>query len=439
MQRTLLQHLESWAAQSAHKPLVLRGARQVGKTHLVKQLGTQFPHFVNINLEKQTKVKALFAEDLDVKRIVNELSLLLDVTIIPGKTLLFFDEIQEAPQALTALRYFYEDLPELHVVAAGSLLDFAIEKVGIPVGRIQYLYLYPMSFQEFLLATHHENIVEYLLNHNFPKPMPEAIHVKCLNLVAEYCAIGGMPEVVSSWCETSDLAKSTQIKQALIEGYKQDFEKYAKKHQIKYLDLLFNQIPHQLGKPFKFSNISTDYRKRELAPCLDLLNKALVSRPIYHSDGQGVPLGAQTELQLFKMLYIDIALAQTMLGHLPKEWLLQKGQHFVNKGEIAEAFVGQELLAYSDPYMQAPLYYWQRQERSSNAEIDYLFEANGRIIPIEVKSSTGKTLKSMHLFLDSHAASPYGIRFSTLPFSQFEKIHSYPLYATMLLKKIRDS
>ncbi len=433
MKRNIFQALKQWAIKSQRKPLILRGARQVGKTHLVTRLGQTFQQFVMINFERQPQAAEVFKQDLDPKRITRDLSLMFNVKIVPQETLLFFDEIQQAPQALTALRYFYEDYPELHVIAAGSLLDFALEQVGVPVGRVEFLYVYPMSFMEFLMAMERQQAIDAILNQAFPSAFPPIIHERFLTYVAEYLAIGGMPEVIKNWREFNDLKKCHLIKQNLIDAYRQDFEKYSKQHQIKYVNLLFDQIPYQLGKPFKFSNIPGEYRKRDLAPCLDLLTKAQVVKPIYHSNGQGLPLGAQVDFDKFKTLFIDVALAQTALGYFPKDWLLQPGQTLINKGEIVESFVGQELLAYSDPQTPFSLYYWQRQQRSSNAEVDYLIEQQGQVIPIEVKSGAGSTLKSMHLFLATHPASPYGVRFSTLSASQYENIRSYPLYAIATL------
>lgn len=433
MKRTIYQELKLWSAKKGRKPLILRGARQVGKTHIVRMLGETFTSFLTVNFERQPLAKEIFEKDLDPKRIARDLSLMFNTNIVPGKTLLFLDEIQEAPKALIALRYFYEEMPALHVIAAGSLLDFALEEVGIPVGRVEFLYLYPMSFIEFLLATHREQAAQAILNNIFPHPFHETIHAQFLDILAEYLAVGGMPEVVKTWRDTQDLKLCSEIKLALINAYRQDFEKYGRKHQIKYLDLLFNQIPQRLAQPFKFSQIPGDYRKRELAPCFDLLAKALIAKPIYHSDGQGLPLGAGVDLSLFKTLFLDVALAQSVLGENPKDWLLHAKQTLTNKGALIESFVGQELLAYGSSRLQPVLYYWHKQTRNSNAEVDYLIEQQGQVIPIEVKSGTTGQLKSLHEFLATHPHSPYGIRFSTQPYSEYQKIHSYPLYAVAAL------
>lgn len=438
MERALIQHLRKWRASTVRKPLILRGARQVGKTYLVNQFGQEFHSFVSVNLERQPTIASLFSENLDPKQLLQHLQLITGQRIIPGETLLFIDEAQVAPRALLALRYFYEECPLLHVIAAGSLLDFAIEKVGIPVGRVSFLYLYPLSFIEFLRATGRELAASAILAHPFPSPVPDAIHQQWLAYVGEYLAIGGMPEVVNTWQHTQDIDVCGEIQYAIIESYRQDFEKYCKHHEVKYVSLIYEQIPQQLGKNFKFSKLPGEYRKRDLAPCFDLLTKAMVINPIYHSDGQGLPLGAGADHDYCKATFIDIALAQRLMNHHPKDWFLDPTQSLINKGEITESFVGQELLAYSHPQEKAQLYYWQRHERGSSAEVDYLSNIHGKVIPIEVKGGAGSTLRSLQLFLNTHP-SPYGIRLSTQNFSQHGKIHSYPLYAIATLKHYSDN
>jgi len=433
MKRELIQYLRKWKVNSIRKPLILRGARQVGKTYLVREFGKEFTSYVSINLEKQPEIATLFNDNLDTKQLIQQLQLITEQKIIPGETLLFIDEAQVAPRSLIALRYFYEECPLLHVIAAGSLIDFAIEKVGVPVGRVSFLYLYPLSFMEFLRATGREMAATAILQHPFPQAVLEPIHQKWLEYVAEYLAIGGMPEVVRVWQEMHDLNACGEIQYAIIESYKQDFEKYCKRHEVKYVSLIYEQVPRQLGQLFRFSKMPGEYRKRDLAPCFDLLNKAMVINPVYHSDGQGLPLGAEADYHHFKATFVDVALAQRLLNSHPKDWFLQPNQSLINKGEITESFVGQELLAYSNPQEKAQLYYWQRHERGSSAEVDYLSNIQGQVIPIEVKSGAGSSLKSLQLFLKTHS-SPYGIRFSTHPFSLHESLHSYPLYAVARLK-----
>jgi predicted AAA+ superfamily ATPase len=428
LERFIDHYLDTWRMQEDRKPLLLRGARQVGKTYAARNLGKQFDNCVELNLEFKQEMRNLFSKDLDPHRIIRDISLLTGERIIPGKTLLFFDEIQAEPLALQALRYFYEMMPELHVIAAGSLLDFAIEMVGMPVGRVESYYVYPLSFLEFINALEEKVLLETLLEHNVSQQIPAIAHTRLLTLIGQYLALGGMPEVVQSWIKHKDPQRCFVIQQTLISAYRQDFGKYAKKHQIKYVDLLFDAIPLQLGGKFKYSALEGEFRKRELAPCVDLLTTAHVIHKVTHTDAQGLPLGAQADPTDFKIIFLDIALAQAVLGLDVAEWFIDPEQQYINQRSIVEAFVGQELLAYSNLMQKKSLYYWQRKERNSQAEIDYVVHIEKDIVPIEVKSGHGSTLKSMHMFLQTHQKSNYGIRFSAQNYSTFEAVHSYPLY-----------
>lgn len=438
MKRFIDKELSDWKDVKLRRPLLLRGARQVGKTYAVRQLGKQFASFIEINLESQPDARIIFEKDLDAQRIVRDLSLFTRKQIIPGQTLLFIDEIQATPSAITALRYFYENIPELHVIAAGSLLDFAVENVGIPVGRVESLYVYPMSFLEFLLSTENDLLVQEILSHQVEEPISEPVHNKILSILGEYLAIGGMPGVVECWKETKDPSRCFALHHSLIDTYRQDFAKYAKKFQIKYVDAIFTNIPQQLGKKFKYSSIDGDYRKRELVPALDLLITAGIAHKVIHSSGNGIPLGANIDPECYKIIFLDIALSQAILGLDLESWFLNPMQQFVNKGELVEAFVGQEILAYANAHAKKQLFYWQRNAPSSNAEVDYLIQKGEKIIPIEVKSGSGKTLRSLHSFLESHPQTPLGIRFSTQNYSRHENIESFPLYAVAAIFKSFD-
>ena len=435
MKRIIDYYLRNWKNDRYRKPLLLRGARQVGKTHAVRVLGATFPDFFEINLENQPIAQTIFEKDLQPDRIIRELSALMLKSITPGKTLLFIDEIQAAPQAILALRYFYEQMPELHVIAAGSLLDFAIERVGMPVGRVDSFYMKPLSFIEFLAAMSPDILLKELLGHISMNPINDIVHNKLLSMLGEYLAIGGMPQAVKCWQETKDTLGCPRFHKSILSAYRQDFGKYATRFQVKYVELIFENIPIQLGQRFKYTTIDGEFRKRELAPALDLLVTAGVAQKVHASAGQGIPIGAQADLLDYKVIFLDVGLAQVMLGLQTAGWYIDPLTEFVNKGALVEAFVGQEMLTYMDPASHPSLYYWHRQERNSNAEIDYLAQQNEYVIPIEVKSGEGRTLKSMQLFLESHLKSPYGIRFSTQNYSEHNKIHSYPLYAVCILAR----
>ena len=429
MKRTILHQLKKWQNDPSRKPLLIRGARQVGKTFIIRELARHFPDFVEINFELRPEAIKIFDHDLDPVRITRDLGLLIGKKIIPGETLLFFDEIQDAPKAITALRYYYEILPEIHVIAAGSLLEFELEKTGMPVGRISSMYMYPLSFMEFLKARNEDLLIETLLNHHVVEQLSEVVHRKFLLLLGEYLTVGGMPEVVKCFIDSGDLFRCFNIQRTIVDTFRQDFRKYALKYQLQYVELLFNSIPSLLGQKFKFSGVPGEYRKRELAPCLELLLKAYLAHKITHSSGQGIPLAAQVHPESFKINFLDVALSQTLLGVDPGAWILTPDINFINKGPITEALVGQELLAYMLPERKNELYYWHREARSSNAEVDYLLQQEDRIIPLEVKSGATGKLKSLRMFLENYRHSPYGIRFSTANFSAENGIYHYPLYA----------
>lgn len=432
MNRLIDFNLSAWKNDRFRKPLLLRGARQVGKTTAVRTLGTQFAHFVEINLETHPEAAEVFSQgNLDPKRIIKDLSekLHLSEAVFPGRTLLFIDEIQIVPRAITALRYFYEQMPELHVIAAGSLLDFAIEEVGVPVGRVEFFQMYPMSFLEFLSALGEKIILEEILNRSPQEPIDDYLLKKALTLVGNYLAIGGLPEAVKKWVITQDPYECFRVHQSLISTYRQDFNKYAKKFQIKYLDTLLNGISLQLAKKFKFSQIPGDFRKRDLTPPLELLETANIIHKITRSAGQGIPIGAQADPNDFKVILLDIALSQISLGLDLGHWITNPLDQFINKGDLVEAFIGQEIIAYTDPIKKQSLHYWARSIPGSEAEIDFIIQQGEQVIPIEVKSGKGTALKSMHMFLESHPDSSHGIRFSTNNYSIHEKIHSYPLFA----------
>jgi len=412
----------------------VRGARQVGKTHAVRELGKSFENLIEINLEFYPHLAQIFEPDLDPKRIVRDLALELTKPIRPGRTLLFIDEIQASEKAILALRYFHEMMPELHVVAAGSLIDFAIQKTGLPVGRVEVLYMYPMSFLEFLTANGKQILVDEILTHEPATPMPETVHTQLLKLLGEYMLVGGMPEAVQYWANTQDAGNCLKIQGDLINTYRQDFQKYADKFQLKYVELLFDEIPRHLGKLFKFSSLSGGYRSRELSPCLDLLCTAGVVHRVFQSAAQGMPLMAEANLDRFKTVFLDVALAQRALGLKPADWLLRSEQSLANKGGITESLIGQELLAYSSPTAKKGLFYWHRETRGSTAEIDYVDSSGeGQILPIEVKSGKGATLRSLRAFLDTHPQVPHGISFSTRNYSVDGDVHFYPLYAVAKL------
>ncbi len=430
MKRTIDYFLQQWKNGRNRKPLLVRGARQVGKTHAVRQLSKSFEHFVEINVESNQAARTILEKDLNVDRILLQLSELLQEKIYPGSTLLFFDEVQSVPQVITLLRYLYEKFPLLHVIAAGSLLDFAIESVGVPVGRVTTLYMYPLSFMEFLVALGHRQWANAILHYDLTAPFSDALHEKLMHCLGMYLAIGGMPEAVNQWVITQSSRDAKRVHADLVYAYEQDFGKYSKKHQIKYLHLLFSKAIDQLARKFMFSRVG-GYQKRELAPALELLEMAGLIYKVTRSAGQGIPMGAQADIDDFKIIFLDVGLSQALLKFDIAPWLIDPLATFINKGELVEAFIGQELLAYSDPIMKESLFYWHKESRGSSAEVDYLIQQHAQVVPIEVKAGVNKRILSMHIFLDSHPNSKYGIRLWAGQGVREESIYTYPLYAAV--------
>lgn len=407
----------------------MRGARQVGKTYSIRMLGSTFEEFVEINLEMRPDIAKVFEYNLDPERILRELRLLTGQRLMPGKSLLFFDEAQQYPQVINALRYFHEQFPDLHVIAAGSLLEFALEQIGLPVGRVASLYMYPMSFLEFLAARDQTALVHFLLSADELNDVSETIHEKLMRVLGEYLVIGGLPEVVKLWADNQSLVQCQDMLNVIVSGYRQDFLKYAKRHQIKYVDLVFNEVPMLLGRKFKYGALSGDWKIRELSPALELLCKAAVVHRVVHSSGNATPLKAESNPKQFKTLFLDIGLAQRVMAADVRPWLLDPTTSISNVGAVTEAFVGQELLAYASPKTTCELFYWHRESRSSNAEVDYLLPLDGAILPVEVKAGSTGSLRSLNRFLDEKPHTPHGLRFWGARPAIDPSLHSYPLYA----------
>jgi predicted AAA+ superfamily ATPase len=430
VKRLIDHYLLDWKRRPTRKALLLRGARQVGKTYSVRALGASFQELVEINLEQHPEYAAVFGPNLDPQRILTELRLLTGKRLIPGASLLFIDEIQQQPLAVSALRYFYEGIPELHVIAAGSLLEFALDEVGVPVGRVASLHMYPMSFLEFLVACGDTAAAEYLLAAGGPLTGSPPVHDRLLRLVGEFLVLGGLPEVVETWVRHRDPSRCGELLDLVVAAYRQDFARYARRHQVKYVDLVFSEVPARSGRKFKYGTLPGDWKARELAPAIDLLCRASVVHRVTHSAGNGLPLKAESDPRQFKALLLDVGLAQRVMGADVRPWLLAPSAAICNAGAVAEAFVGQELLAYSSPWAKQELYYWHRESRSSNAEVDYLLPLAGQVIPIEVKSGAAGHLRSLRAFLDEkRQTTPYGIRFCGQPSSIHEDLHSYAIYA----------
>lgn len=435
MKRDIQEVLKKWKNSSKNvKPIILRGARQVGKSWLAKDIGSSFENFFEINFEKNPEYSTLFERNLDVKEITKDISNIFGKKIIEGKSLIFFDEIQICPKAITALRYFYEDMPGLHIIAAGSLLEFELENISVPVGRINFIHVYPLSFAEFLTASGKSHLRELLIENKKKEPLSLPLHNQLILEIKNYTLIGGMPEVVNEYIDTGFLENCISIQTNLLETYRSDFKKYAKQREIKYLDIVFNAAVFQIGQKFKYSSVSKDIKSRELGNALNLLEKAGLIYKIHHSNSNGLPLKAEIDLKKFKILFFDIGLALRLLNFNYKDLILQNDISLVNQGSIAELFAGLELYRYHDYRTTPELYYWHKENRGSNAEVDFVIEIDNSITPVEVKSNTKGSMKSLQKFIEEKNSS-YGIRISNNPYSFFNNIQTVPFYGIENLLK----
>ncbi|MBO4813982.1 MAG: ATP-binding protein [Muribaculaceae bacterium] len=412
--------LIEWKNSPRRKPLLIRGARQVGKSTAVRQLGKTFHYFVEINLEKQRDLSQFFTDNIDVKRTCEKLSGTLSIPIIPGETLLFIDEIQVCKPALMALRYFKEDYPELHVIAAGSLLEFTLQDLpSFAVGRIRSIYMYPFSFDEFLLAQGLDLMVDFKKRATSNEPLPAKAHADLVDQLRSFYLVGGMPSAVTEWVETHNYLDVAHIHHDIIDTYQDDFAKYKKRISPVLLRQILRSVALQAGEKFTFSAAAKDVRSYVIKETLELLVQAGLVIPVTHSDGTGVPLGAEQNNSFIKYLFFDLGVMQTMLNIPASDILLASEVDLVNKGAISEMFAGLEMVKYQDCYIKAEMYYWQNMTRNSSAEVDYLIVREGKVLPVEVKASTQGSMPSLWMFMRKRHLHK-AIRTSLENFGQFD-------------------
>ncbi|MDR1918648.1 MAG: ATP-binding protein, partial [Tannerellaceae bacterium] len=418
-----------WKNAAARKPLLLRGARQVGKSSAVRELGKQFEYFLEINFENKDNAgaKKIFELHSDPRLICDELSALYEQPIIAGKTLLFLDEVQSCVDAISALRYFYEQMPALHLIAAGSLLEFALVKIpSYAVGRVQTIYMYPFSFEEFLQAMGRNMLLEKLNAANPQNPLPEAIHNQLKELFLRFIVIGGMPEVVSKYASGGSLLDCRNILDELTEAFYNDFAKYKQRVPAMRLEHVFSAIIAQTGQKFTYSKAATSANQAQVKESIELLSMAGLVYSATHTSANGLPLAAETNKRYQKLMIFDTGIYQRFLRLDPTALLLDEKIEQVNKGALAEMFVGTELVKSQNNRLPAELYYWQREKGGSTAEVDYVIQHGQEIVPVEVKAGTKGAMQSMFLFLAEKQRN-YGIRCSLENFGEFQNIKIYPL------------
>jgi len=426
MERFIKKRLIEWKNQSNRKPLIIRGARQVGKTWTISDFGKNcFNGNVHIvNFEKHPEWQKLFDFNLDAKRILIELEIVLNAKIISGNDLLFFDEIQSCPKAIMSLRYFYEEIPELHVVAAGSLIEFAFKDISFPVGRVQFLNMHPLSFSEFLIAQGKDKLAETILEP--PRKQPEIIHISLLNEIRNYMFVGGMPECVNYYKDNGHFQDVFEIQLNLLSTYRLDFSKYAPYSDKRCLNSVLTSVAKGIGKQIKYTHLAEGFSIPTIKRAFELLIMAQLISKIESVNPSGLPIDATTTGRKFKALMTDIGMMQ-QICNIPADVEYHKTDLLsIYQGAMAEQFVGQEFTVAG----QNELYYWSRDEKSSSAEVDFLITVNNQIIPVEVKSNASGSLKSLHLLLDAYKNCKTGYVFSCREYSELpeQKLVFLPLY-----------
>jgi len=438
--RSIDKELVNWKNNKRHKPLLLRGARQVGKSTAIRHLGKQFDHYLEVNFEREPEVAAFFEQGHDISKIIAKLSAYYNISVEEGKTLLFLDEIQNCMSAIETLRFFWEDRPRLHVIGAGSLLEFTLQEIPtFAVGRVRSLYMYPMSFDEFLEATGNTGLLSVKRNADKNNQLDEAFHSKLVDLFREYIMVGGMPEAVAEWVDTNDYLEVSLVHDDIVTGYENDFAKYKKRVNPDLLRLTLRSVAHQIGQKFVYSRVSEEYQSSQVKEALRLLTLAGLVTPVIHTNANGLPLDSEQNSRYIKYLYLDSGLLLRILGietgnheNLRRQFLSQSAAELVNKGSIAEMIAGCELIKYNVVNHSSNLHYWVRTEKNSVAEVDYIIVRDGVITPIEVKAGTRGGMKSMYMLLNKKGLR-VGIRTCLENFSEYESdsciISVVPLYA----------
>ena len=413
MNRTALENLNAWKEKPHRKPLVIRGARQVGKSWLVREFAqTAGMDLFEINFELDEDLAECF-KSKHPDQILSLLELKRSQRIVPGSTVLFLDEIQSAPLVFASLRYFYELMPDLHVIAAGSLLEFVLEKpdFSMPVGRIEYLHLGPMTFKEFLSGIGKDQLVQYMENFKLSDDLPMVIHNEFLHWLKLFLAVGGMPEAVRIYRDTRSLLEVDAVKQSILQTYRDDFNKYSPRANPVRLNRVFQRLPLMAGQKVKYVNIDRTQKNEDLKKALHLLELARVYYPVYHTSANGIPLKAQINEKFQKPLFLDVGLMMSACGMSYADIQDADDADLVNSGPVCEQMIGQHLL-YRHPSFQEPeLFYWCREKRQASSEVDFVIHKGIRIIPVEVKAGKTGTLKSLHVFL-KEKKYPEGVRFN---------------------------
>lgn len=433
MQRTAILKLKEWKESKKHKPIIIEGARQVGKTWLMKEFGKQYyEQVVYLHFDNNQKLTALFENDYEIPRLIEAFEILSGIKINPDNTLIIFDEIQECPRALTSLKYFYENAPEYDIIAAGSLLGLMHhEGTGFPVGKVSFLNLYPMNFFEFARALGEEKLIELIEKKDFQ--MITVFKNDFEKLVKMYCYIGGMPEVVQNFVDNRNYKKVREIQKNILASYENDFSKHVSSNTVEKIRMLWRAIPSQLAKEnkkFIYNVIKTGARAKEYELALLWLKDAGLVYQVNRIKKPDLPLIAYQDLDAFKLFIVDVGLLSA-LTNLDVKTILEKTQIFEEfKGAIAEQYVYQQLKSVDD----IPIFYWSNA--SSRSEIDFVIQHGEYVVPVEVKAEKNLKAKSLNNFIQEYK-SKKSVRTSLADYKLNDNnLYDIPLYAISNIEEI---
>ena len=430
LKRKIDKTLLEWKNDLRHKPLLMRGARQVGKTTAVRRLAESFESFVEVNLEVDDEVKKFIDKSFDIQGLISLIEVRYAKRIVPGKTLLFLDEIQSCPRAVTALRYFYEKCQPLHVIAAGSLLEFTLAEVGdIPVGRVRNIFVYPFSFAEFVAALDGELILEHAKTAERGSALSASAHEKLLEHLKTFLIVGGMPAAVHAYVETRSFLAARDEQRDIMQNLKEDFAKYKTRVDPSVIRSTLRSVIDQTGHQFTFSNSELELTYAKSKTCTDLMERAKIIMRIDCTRANGIPLGGDINVKDNKFMILDTGLYLYETGLDLSEWINDAPAKFVNRGKLAEMFVAHELKKSGTPLEDNPLYYWHRENKNGKAEVDFVVQYRNAPLPIEVKSGMRGTMKSLRILM-SEKSFKLGIRTSEENFGSLDdgSIQIIPIY-----------
>lgn len=425
MYRTAIEQMKAWKGSKYRKPLIIEGARQVGKTWLMQEFGkVAYSDTVYVNFDSNSRMESLFSSGFDIDRIIMGLEIYADKKIDPNNTLLIFDEVQEIPAALSSLKYFYENAPQYHIVCAGSLLGIALhEGTSFPVGKVDFLRLYPLSFHEFLIAVGQERLAELQQKKDYA--MMTAFRDNYIELLKQYYYIGGMPEVVLRFSENKDFNEARQIQHLILQAYEQDFSKHAPKEIVPKLRMVWNSIPSQLSKEnkkFIYGLVREGARAKEYETAIMWLTDCGLLHKVSRITKPFLPLKAYEDLKAFKLFLLDVGLLSCMAG-LSKKILLDGSDIFTEfKGALTEQYVLQQLKCSND----IALYYYTNERNS--CEIDFLIDNGEEVIPVEVKAEKNLSAKSLKTYREKYKPE-HSIRISMADYQREDGLENIPLYA----------